>query len=95
MDLTLKRQCPLCNEKFDLTEYAFHIQEEQLKQLRVIAITLNDIKDITELTYAYMEEENIEEDKTDDRNKNTTDIDINVDAGDNINKVIIEELINE
>jgi hypothetical protein len=80
MDLTAKRQCPLCNEKFDLTEYVFHIQEEQLKQLRIMSTTLQEIKDVTELTYAYMNEDDEEEESptlTNTEHDTTVDNNIN------------------
>jgi len=69
-----KRTCPICEKAFDLMEYAFHVQEEQLLKLASIETLLETIKDITELTYAYMGEEDDRLDHVDSDNDNDSTI---------------------
>jgi hypothetical protein len=56
-----KRKCLVCDKEFTTVDYAFHIQEEILSQLMVMNETLADIKEITDMTYEYM--------NTDDNNE--------------------------
>jgi hypothetical protein len=53
----VKRKCPICDKEYDLTEYFLHLSEENLKQLLLINETLTEVKDVMELTYTYMQED--------------------------------------
>jgi hypothetical protein len=52
--IEVKRKCLVCDKEFTQVDYAFHIQEEILSQLMVMNETLADIKEITDMTYEYM-----------------------------------------
>jgi hypothetical protein len=52
-----KRTCPVCKIELDIPEYALHLQEEQVKLLLEINGNINRIKETTDLTYEFMQED--------------------------------------
>lgn len=56
---SVKKKCAVCEKEFDIVEYSLHVLEEILKQLILANITLTDIKDVTELTFQYVNDEDL------------------------------------
>jgi hypothetical protein len=82
-----KRKCLVCDKEFTTVDYAFHIQEEILSQLMVMNETLADIKEITDMTYEYMNTDDNNEpvnnkSSADDKFEEDEDLD-NIDNPDN------------
>jgi hypothetical protein len=48
------KKCPVCDKEFEQTDFFMHTQEEMLKQMMELNIRINDIQEIMELTYTYM-----------------------------------------
>jgi hypothetical protein len=53
-NVNAKMKCPVCDTEFEQTEFFMHTQEEILKQLMELNIRMNDMQEIMELTYTYM-----------------------------------------
>ena len=51
------KKCFVCDKEFGQTEYYIHLQEEILKQLLSVNESLDDIFEVTQLTYNYMDQD--------------------------------------